>query len=54
MTYPLKFTLVVDDFGIHYVYPEHAKKLIKVLEKHYTVSTYWTGNKYCGLALDWD
>ena len=25
-----------------------------MLEKQYTVSTYWTGNKYCGLSLDWD
>ena len=30
-TDPLKFTLVVDDFGIHYIDPEYAKKLIKVL-----------------------
>ena len=44
-TSPLKFTLVVDDFGVHYVNTNHKKNLIKVLEKYYTVSKDWTGNK---------
>jgi hypothetical protein len=51
---PIKFNLVVDDFGIQYVGDGHANHLINALEKSYTVSKDWSGSLYCGITLDWD
>ena len=35
---PIKFTLVVDDFGVMYEGEEHAKHLVSVLKEHYEIS----------------
>ena len=35
---PIKFTLVVDDFGVKYVGKEHAEHLLGVIQKHYKCS----------------
>ena len=51
---PIKFTLVVDDFGVKYVRKQDAEHLVKVLSEHYTVTEDWTGSKYIGITLDWD
>jgi hypothetical protein len=53
-TRPITFCLVVDDFGIKYVGREHADHLLACLQELYTVTTDWTGTKYCGLTLEWD
>jgi hypothetical protein len=53
-TRPLAFTLVVDDFGVKYTNQDDADHLLHTLEKLYTVSTDWTGSKYCGMTLTWD
>jgi hypothetical protein len=53
-TWPIAFTLVVDNFGIKYVGKEHADHLYRVLTKHYEASTGWDGNLYCGVTLKWD
>lgn len=53
-TRPVTFCLVVDDFGIKYVGEEHAHHLLDCLRQIYTVTTDWTGSKYCGLDLKWD
>ena len=53
-TRDIRFTLVVDDFGIKYTNRADAEHLISTLEKHYKVATDWTGAKYCGLTLDWN
>ena len=51
---PISFTLIVDDFGVKYVDNKHAKHLINVLKKHFTVAEDWEGEKYCGITIDWD
>jgi hypothetical protein len=38
VTHPIQFTLVVDDFSVHYVGQEHAQHLTDALESDYTVS----------------
>jgi hypothetical protein len=45
-TRPVTFSLVVDDFGVKYV--------VTTLQKFYSITTDWTGSKYCGLSLLWD
>jgi hypothetical protein len=53
-SHPVSFCLVVDDFGIKYVGKEHAQHLLDCLQEIYTVTTNWTGTKFCGLTLTWD
>jgi hypothetical protein len=53
-TRDIQFCLVVDDFGIKYTDKADADHLFAALRKHYVVSEDWTGNRYCGLTLDWD
>ena len=48
------FTLAVDDFGINFYTKCHAEHLYKALGTKYDISTDWTGNHYCGLAIDWN
>lgn len=54
LTRPISFTLVVDDFGIKYVGKTHAEHLIEILKLKYPITIDWTGQKYLGLAIDWD
>jgi hypothetical protein len=51
---PIKFSLVVDDFGIKCVGREHAEHLKASIEKHYQISCDWKVSAHCGLKLDWD
>ena len=51
---PIKFTLVVDDFGVKYLGKEHNLHLKAALEKKYKVTTYWEGKLYIRIALKWD
>jgi hypothetical protein len=51
---PIKFTLVVDDFGIKYVGEEHFEHLINALKEHYDVTVEKEGKLYCGITLNWD
>lgn len=53
-TRPISFTLVVDDFGVKYVGKEHALHLLTALQTIYTVTTDWSGTKYCGMSLNWN
>jgi hypothetical protein len=53
-TWPISFTLVVDDFGVKYVGKEHAMHLISILKQSYEISEDWTGSKYIGIIFDWD
>ena len=48
---PISFTLCVDDFGIQYIGPENAEKLLNALRTRYTVTTYWTGTLFLGITL---
>jgi hypothetical protein len=51
---PIKFSLVVDDFGVMYVGREHADHLKAALEDNYKISTDWKGELYCVIKLTWD
>jgi hypothetical protein len=53
-TWPIQFTLVVDDFEVKYVGKEHAQHLKNTLEQHYKLTCDWTGTRYIGITLDWD
>jgi hypothetical protein len=44
----------LDDFGIKYIGREHAQHLLDCLETQFTVTTDWTGSKYCGISLAWE
>ena len=45
---------VVDDFGVKYIKESDVQELIQLLSTTYTVTTDFTGVKYCGLTLLWD
>ena len=51
---PISFALCVDDFGMKYVGEEHAKHLLRTLNKEYKTSSEWEGKRYIGLTLEWD
>ncbi|EJK53767.1 hypothetical protein THAOC_26721 [Thalassiosira oceanica] len=51
---PIRFSLVVDDFGVEYVGEEHAQHLIDVLRADYKITEDWEGGKYIGIDLEWD
>ena len=53
-TWPVQFTLVVDNFGVKYIGEEHASHLKWALEKHYTLTCDWTGTNYISITLDWN
>jgi hypothetical protein len=52
---PIMFTLIVDDYGIHYEGKQHAHHLIAALKQDYeAVTTDWEGTLFCGITLNWD
>jgi hypothetical protein len=53
-TWPISFTLVVDDFGVKYMNQDDIDYLIASTKKTYTLTKDWTGNLYCGICLDWE
>jgi hypothetical protein len=53
-TRPIKFGLVVDDFGVKYVNKHDAQHLLDSIEANYPVKADWTGSKYIGIDLDWN
>jgi hypothetical protein len=50
----IKFTLVVDDFGVKYTDIADVHFLISVLKQHYDLHEDYSGNKYLGISLDWN
>ena len=53
-TYPTKFCLCVDDFGIKYFTKTELNHLIKSLQYNYKISTDFSGRNYYGLTIEWD
>ena len=51
---PILSRLIVDDFGIEYVYKCHAKHLRDTLLEHYEITQDWTGSRFAGIDLAWD
>ena len=52
--HPIQFALVVDDFAVKYMGVEHARHLVSVLKQNFKMSEGWKGNKFIGLAIDWN
>ena len=53
-SWPLTFTLVVDNFGVKFVKRADVDHLISSIKKTYTLTEDWMGNLYCGIMLEWD
>ena len=52
---PIKFSLIVDDFGVKYVGKEHMDYLIISLQKDYSrITVDWKGELYAGINLKWN
>lgn len=51
---PVRFTLVVDDFGVNFEGLEHENHLRKTLEHWYDITVDWGGSKYVGINLNWN
>ena len=50
----MKFTLVVDYFGVKFDGLDHASHLKSTLERWYDITVDWDGSKYVGINLKWD
>jgi len=53
-TWPIHFTLVVDDFSVWYTDKTNANHLMSELCQHYQVTKDWDAIWYCDMTLNWD
>jgi hypothetical protein len=53
-TWPVWFSLVVDDLGIKHIGRDIAEQLMAAIKKNYDISSDWTGSAYCSFKIDWD
>jgi hypothetical protein len=53
-TWPISFTLVVDNFGVKYLNKADVNHLIQCLKKQSELTKDWDGNLYCGIKLNWN
>jgi hypothetical protein len=53
-TWPISFTLVVNDFAVKYVGKQHAEHLRNALLRNYELTTDWKATVYSGMTLKWD
>ena len=53
-THLLRFSLVVDDFGIKYYRQEEITHILDALKQTYKISEDWDGKLYCGQNLEQD
>jgi hypothetical protein len=53
-TWPISFTLIVDDRAVKYVGKHHAEHLRNALLRTYELTTDWTAMVYSGMMLKWD
>ncbi len=53
-TWPICFTLAVNDFGVKYMNQDEIDHLIALIKMTYSLTKDWTGNLYCSICLDWD
>ncbi len=53
-SWPLTFTLVVDDFRVKYESKDDVDHLIASIKSTYKLTKNWMGNLYCGISLNWD
>jgi hypothetical protein len=53
-TWPITFSLIVDDFAVKYVGKQHADHLRNTLLQSYEITTDWEAKVYSGMSLKWD
>jgi hypothetical protein len=53
-TWPIAFSLIVDDFAVNYVGKQHTDHLRNALLQSYELTTYWEAKLYSGMYLKWD
>jgi hypothetical protein len=53
-TWPISFTLVVNDFAVKYIGKQHAEHLQNALLRTYELTTDWAATVYSGVTLKWD
>ena len=51
---PIKFCLIVDDFGLEYVGERHTHHLRHVLKQRYYITEDWAGTKFAGIYIEWN
>ncbi len=51
-TWPIFFTLVVNDFEVKYVNQDNIDHLIALIKMTYTLTSNWMGNLYYGICLN--
>ncbi len=54
VTYPISFTLLMDNFGVKYTHQEDIDHLIACIEEKYELTEDWDGDLHCGIRLQWD
>jgi hypothetical protein len=52
--HPISFTVVVDNFGVKYIYKDDVNHLVASIKATYTLTKDWSGDLYCGIMLSWD
>ena len=50
----ISFALCVDDFGVKYTNKANAQHLLTCLGQLYKCTTYWEGDLYLGITLNWN
>jgi hypothetical protein len=53
-TWPITFTLVVNDFGVKYEQQEDIDHLFAAIKTKYVLTKDWMGDLYCGIKFNWD
>jgi hypothetical protein len=53
-TWPISFTLVVNDLAVKYVGKQHAEHLRNALLRTFELTMDWTATVYSGMTLKWD
>ncbi len=55
ITWPIQFTLVVEDFGVKYTQKQDVVHLLTILKKEFpAVLEDWEGKLYCDITLEWN
>ena len=53
-TRPIRFCLVVDNFGVEYVRDKNAIHLIDTLKQYYNIEEEWDGTNFLNIDLEWN
>jgi hypothetical protein len=50
----ITFSLIVDNFGVKYIWEEHAQPLLQMMQKYYKCLFEKEGERYCRLTIKWN